>query len=381
MKKIAVAICLVLFSCILIFSQSRRPTTTTDGGKTNKRPTATPTPQKTESTESENNTVDEKTEVDDEVLTVSTEIVTIPVKVLDRKGKFIAGLTKEDFKVFEDNAEQEITYFSNEQEPFTVALVLDMSYSAKFKIEEIQSAAIAFVAQLSPKDRVMIVSFDEEVHVLTQPTSDRNRLVSAIKSTKIASGTSVYDAVDLVIDQHLRKIGGRKAIVLFTDGVDTTSRRANDLSNKTAALELDALCYVVQYDTYSEVQALKDKPIITQQPTQIPGKTTNPFPFPVPTVGTPSSQGTTREDYQKADEYLNELALRTGGEVFKASDIGNISLAFAKVAAQLREYYSIGFYPKEESKDGKRHKIKVRVNRENVAVKARDSYTAKKSKK
>lgn len=375
MKKIALAVCLVFLSSAVIFAQSRRPTTT-DGGKTNQRPTATPTPtpQIVESTE--NNSDGQNTIVDEEVLKISTEIVTIPVKVLARNGKFIVGLTKENFKVFEDNVEQEITYFSNEQEPFSVALILDMSYSAKFKAEEVQRAAIAFLTQLRPNDRVMIVSFDEEIHVLSDFTSDRNRLISAIKSTKIASGTSVYDAVDLVIKEKLNRIGGRKAIVLFTDGVDTTSRRAGDMSNKIAALELDSLVYVVQYDTFAEVQAMKDKPV--QQPTQIPGKTTNPFPFPIPTVGTPSSQGTTKEDYEKADEYLSELATRTGGEVFKANDIGNISLAFAKVAAQLREYYSIGFAPNEESKDGKRHKLKVKIDRENVVVKARDSYTAKK---
>ena len=164
--------------------------------------------------------------------------------------------------------------------------------------------------------------------------------------------------------------------MLFSDGVDTSSERASDMSNKSDAIESDSLIYVVQYDTFAEVQALKNKPI-TPQPTQIPGKTSNPFP--IPQVGLPSDKGTSREEYDKADLYLSELALRTGGEVFKANDIGNISLAFARVAAELREYYSIGFSPKEESKNGKRHKLKVKVNRENVSVKARDSYTAKPS--
>ena len=149
------------------------------------------------------------------------------------------------------------------------------------------------------------------------------------------------------------------------------------MSNKVSAIEADSLIYVVQYDTYAEVQAMKNNPTIVQQPTQLPGKNT----IPIQTIGTPSDKGTSREDYEKADQYLSELALQTGGEVFKANDIGNISLAFGKVAAELREYYSIGFYPKEESKDGKRHKLKVKVDRENVAVKARESYTVKRSKK
>ena len=364
MKKITLAVCLLALSFSFIFAQSRRPTSD-EGNKKNQRPAATPTPQPT----------DENAVVDEGVIEVSTEIVTVPVKVLDRKSKFIAGLTKEDFKIFEDNVEQEITYFSNEQEPFTVALVLDMSYSAKFKDAEIQSAAIAFLEQLSPKDRVMVVAFTGEIRILCEPTNDRKRLFAAIKSAKIDFGTSVYDAVDLVLKDKLSKINGRKAIVLFSDGVDTSSERASDMSNVSDSIESDSLIYVVQYDTYAEVQALKDKPIVPQT-TQIPGKDKNPFP--IPQVGMMSGKGTTREDYDKADQYLSELALRTGGEVFKANDISNISIAFARVAAELRQFYSIGFYPKEESKDGKRHKIKVKVNRENVAVKARDSYTAKK---
>jgi len=373
MKKIALAVS-VLFLCFtFILSQSRRPTTN-DGGKTNQRPTATPTPQN-------NETADENAEFDSDVINVSTEIVTIPVKILDRKGKFVGGLTKENFKIFEDNVEQEIAYFSNEQAPFTVALVLDMSFSAKFKAEEIQSAAISFLTQINPRDRVMIIAFDEEVRILCEPTSDRKLLYTAIKSTKIASGTSVYDAVDVVLKQKMDRIGGRKAVVLFTDGVDTTSKLATDMSNKIVANEADSLIYIVQYDTFAEVQAMKNNPTIIQQPTQIPGKTQSPLPFPTSTIGMPSDKGTSKEDYEKADIYLSELATKTGGEVFKANDIGNIGLAFGKVAAELREYYSIGFYPKEESKDGKRHKIKVKVDKENVSVKARDSYTAKKSKK
>ncbi len=363
MKKIALAVCLLTLSISFIFAQSRRPTTD-DGSKKNQRPAATPTPQ----------TTDANAEIVEGVIEVNTEIVTIPVKVLDRKSKFVAGLTKEDFKVFEENVEQEITYFSNEQEPFTVALVLDMSYSAKFKEAEIQSAAIAFLNELSPKDRVMIVAFTGEVRVLCEPTNDKKRLFAAIKSTKIDFGTSVYDAVDLVLNDKLAKIGGRKAIVLFSDGVDTSSERASDMSNKSTAIESDSLIYVVQYDTFAEVQAMKNKPIVPQT-TQIPGK--DKSPFPIPNVGMMSDKGTSREEYEKADLYLSELATRTGGEVFKANDIVSISKSFSKVAAELREFYSIGFAPKEESKDGKRHKIKVKVNRENVAVKARDSYTAK----
>ena len=92
---------------------------------------------------------------------------------MDRRSRFIGGLKQESFKVFEDDVEQEVAYFTNESQPFTVALVLDMSYSTTFKIGEIQSAAIAFIDQLRPEDRVLVISFDEQVHMLCEATSDR----------------------------------------------------------------------------------------------------------------------------------------------------------------------------------------------------------------
>ncbi|HQU86724.1 MAG TPA: VWA domain-containing protein [Pyrinomonadaceae bacterium] len=388
MKKLAIFAFIAVFiglNISFVSAQAGRGTPA-ESGKANKRPPQTsPTPKPTPTPEEENTTNIEplpvpvtETPEDGDIIKVDTSVVTIPVKVLDRKNRFISGLTKEDFKVWEDNVEQEISLFSNEEQPFTVALVLDMSFSAKFKAEEIQSAAISFIDQLRPNDKVMVVSFDEEVHLLTEPTSDRDRIYRAIKSTKIDFGTSVYEAMDLVINEKFRKIGGRKAIVLFSDGVDTSSRKAHDMNNLSDALELDALIYPIRYDTFADVQAMKNKPVSTgsQLPGQIPSKTKSPLPFPmpVPTAGMMGDKGTTPEEYRKADEYLDQLAFRTGGRIFYASTTANLTKAFADIAAELREFYSISYYPKDEAQEGKKRKLKVKVNRENVAVKARDNY-------
>ncbi len=389
MKKISVSLFLLAFLCLsftFCLAQSRRVTPPTEGGKANKRPPQTapsPTPTPEEIIVAETNP--DQTQdgggdaVDDgEIIKVDTQLVTIPVKVSDRKNRFIGNLKKEDFKVFEDNVEQEIALFSGEEQPFTVALVLDMSFSAKFKAEEIQSAAISFIDQLRKDDKVLVIAFDEEVHLLCEATNDRERIYRAIKSTKIDYGTSLYEAVDLVINDRLRKIDGRKAVVLFTDGVDTTSRKAHDLNNLSDAQELDALIYPIRYDTFADVQAMKNKPIIAKQPLpgQIPGRNKSPFPFPIPTqtVGTADSKGTTPEEYQKADEYLNEMANRTGGRLYYASTITDLTKSFANIASELREFYSIGYYPNADAKIGKKRKIKVKVNQQNIAVRARDSY-------
>lgn len=374
MKKtfLFAVILLVIVNAVIVWGQSRPPVNTSDQ-KANKRP---PQPASTPPAEVKKSTDNEIAGplTDNEVINVDTNLVSIPVKVLDRGGRFIAGLKKEDFKVYEDEVEQEIALFSNIEEPFTVALILDMSPSSTFKIHEIQAAANAFIAQLRPNDKVMIVSFDAEIHVLAEPTNDRKTLQAAIKSTQIASGTSLYETVDFVVNKRFKKLEGRKAIVLFTDGVDTTSIKANSATNLSDVYELDALIYPIEYNTFYDVQKMKNKPVVTNP---IPSSTPSPFPFPLPTIGKPSGQGTTAEDYQKAHEYLEELANRTSGRLYQADNTSNLSLAFSKIADELRQTYSLGYYPNTEKSEKKR-KLKVRVSQKGYVVRARDSYVAHK---
>jgi Ca-activated chloride channel family protein len=190
---------------------------------------------------------------EEEVVRVSTALVTIPVSVMDRNGKYVADLRKEDFRIYEDGSEQEIAYFATVEKPFVVALVIDTSNSTAFRLEDIQDAAIAFVNQLRPEDRVLVVSFDDQVRVLSEATNDRYALRDAIRRTRTGGGTKLYDAVDFVIKQRLERVEGRKAIVLFTDGVDTTSKRASYESTLRDAEEFDATVYPIQYDTYSQM--------------------------------------------------------------------------------------------------------------------------------
>lgn len=375
--KIQFSLLLLVSLALLAPAQSRRVPPTGTSRPNERAVTPTPTPKVA--------TVASSTASEDpDIVKVDTKVVTVPVRVIDRKGRFVGGLTKDDFKVFEDGAEQEITYFSSEQEPFTVALLLDMSYSTKFQIADIQSAAISFVDQLGPKDKVMVVSFDQNVHMLCEATNDRGQIYRAIRSTRIATGTSLYEAVDLTMNERLKRIKGRKAIILFTDGVDTTSTRSNDLENLDDARELDALIYPIRYDTYQDVQQMKDKPMIINNPTigtgPLPGKSSIPIPT-VPTAGRGSEAGTSIEDYRRAEEYLNQLALRTGGQIYLADSFGNLNSAFAKIASELREYYSLGFYPNDSTEPGKLRKLKVRVDKQDVAVKARDSYVVSKPAK
>ncbi len=111
--------------------------------------------------------------------------------------------------------------------------------------------------------------------------------------------------------------------------------------------------------------------------------TSNPIglPFPLPSIGRPSDKGTTAEEYAKGEEYLNQLALNSSGRMYFADSIDNLASAFSKIASELREFYSLGYYPKDEAKPGKIRRLKVKVDQEKVAVKARDSYVIGKPKR
>lgn len=318
-------------------------------------------------------------ELEGDVLRVDTTLVTVPVNVRDRNGRYIPDLGREDFHIFEDGIEQKITYFAAVDQPFTVALVMDTSRSTNFKLEDIQAAAIAFINQLKPADRVTVISFDDRINVLAEPTNDRAELTRAIRRTRTGGGTRLYDAVEMVI-KRLKQVEGRKAMVLFTDGVDTESRRATYESTLRMAEEQDALAYPVAYDTDDGMG-----PMGGQQRLPLPGGRGGisigiPFPrMPMPGPGgggiPGGGGGPGSQEARRGGAYLRELAQRTGGRFYNGDTLSGISQAFALIAEELRRQYSLGYYPRSSaSATQQRRQIKVRVNQPNLVVTARDSY-------
>ena len=319
-----------------------------------------------------------------DIIRVNTTLVTVPVSVMDRDGRYIPNLQKEDFRIWEDGVEQQVAFFASVDKPFSVVLMLDVSPSTQFRLEDIQDAAISFVNQLRPDDRVMVVSFSEDVRVLSEFTTDRSKLQRAIYRAKTSSGTSLYDAVDSVINRQLSRVQGRKAIVLFTDGVDTTSDNASYDSTVTDAQELDALIYPVQYNTAGDMGNVVMVPQVTIDVFgQIlggifnGGRSGRRGGYPGGGGGGggyPRPRGTGRGDYEIGSRYLLELANSTGGREYRADSLQDMSSAFVNVAEELRRQYSIGFYPKRTPQAGERRLIRVRANQPNLAVRARESY-------
>jgi VWFA-related protein len=313
---------------------------------------------------------------EDEVVKVETNLVTMPVSVIDRDGRFISGLQQKDFKIFENNVEQKVEWFQSVEQPFTVILMIDVSPSTSFQIDEIHQGAITFINQLRPSDKVMVMSFDENVHVLCQPTNNRNVLRNAIYEAQFGEGTSLYDAVDHAINRELANITGRKAVVIFTDGVDTTSRRANYQSTLADVEEVDALFYPIRYNTQRNFAGGGVR-------TRRQQDDDNWVDIIVGGIlggggggagGGGGRNGQSPGEYATGLRYLETLALNSGGRKFEAESTYNLEAAFAGIAEELRRQYSLGYYPDKAGAVGERRQIKVRVMRPNVIVKAKNTY-------
>ena len=294
------------------------------------------------------------TATEGDVVKVDTDLVTIPVSVYDRNGVYVPNLRQSDFKIFEDGREQEIAYFGRTDVPFTVILLIDTSPSTEYKIDQIRDAARSFVDKLSAEDTVMVVEFAWNVHVLCEPTKDRQIMYNAIKKADFGDGTALYDAVDYSLRKRMNQIQGRKAIVLFTDGVDTVSRKSSYDKTLALAEESDSLIFPIYYNTFNDMR----------------GQAGSSWP---PIFGQPQMRGPAAADYALGKKYLDDLAAYTGGRVFRP-ETGGLNAAFEGIAEELRSQYSIGFVPKDEGKPGQRKALKVRVNMPNVAVRARDGY-------
>ena len=314
---------------------------------------------------------------EDDVVRVNITLVTVPVSVKDRGGKLIPNLRREDFHLYEDGVEQEIAYFEPPDgsdvarsdgarpeprgRPVTVALLLDVSDSTQFKLQQIQDAANAFIDLLHRDDRVMVIAFDKRVQVLTEATSDRGALHEAVSRARTGGGTSLYSALDAVLNYRLNRIAGRKAIVLLTDGVDTASLGATYESTVRAAEESDAVIYPVQYNTYGDFADNPSRQTYSADGFSITAHMTK--------NGEPAS-----EAYKRATLYLRLLVQKTGGHFQYCDNAKNLSLSFARIASDLRQQYTLGYYPKNRTTNGLKRQIKVKVGLPKVTVNARESY-------
>src|SRR5262249_44869894 len=172
-----------------------------------------------------------------EDLNLSSTLVSIPLLVSDRTGRYLPGLSKNDFILYEDGIKQQVAFFSSDEVSFHVVLVIDTSGSTTESGRDIKNAAQAFVQQLHENDQVEVMSFASSVNIESRFTNDRQQLTQAIERIHWGGSTKLYEAVYQAVKTELHGIEGRKAIVLLTDGEDTTSHRVSYHQAIDAAVE------------------------------------------------------------------------------------------------------------------------------------------------
>lgn len=337
---------------------------------------------------------------DDEIIKVETTLVSVPVIVSDRNGRYISGLKAKDFTVYENGVKQSVDFFAPTEEPLNVALLLDTSRSTAPVLDDIKDAAIEFVRQLQPRDRATIVSFDYEPHVLTRLTSDKNELIQAVEYAEIGEyvGTTLRDAVLETINNTFADVRGRKAVILLTDGKDARSRASvEELMRATE--ESDAMIYSVFYETGGGMNRLNNRRNIRQnerfpQNDRFPQRrgdiSDDRFPddrrfpdddyesFPNRRRQQRQQQRNQRvsEKNAEAEDFLQELSASTAGRYYR-SEVADLNDTFSSIIGELRYQYRLGFYPSEKNENGSGEiprEIRVQVARTDAVVRARRNY-------
>lgn len=268
------------------------------------------------------------------VVGIDVDVVSLPVVVYDKAGRFVDGLGPKDIEIYEDGVRQEISYFraasgGDERIPLSIVLVLDASGSMKENLRFLQEAATSFVRKLDPADSALVVQFNDSIKGSAEFTSDTERLEDFVDALQAWGGTSLYDAIHYALGR-IKDQPGRKALVVFSDGADTTS----------ALKERDAIDYAraVEATIYSVA---------------------------IEGFGAGGS----------ARGFLRKVAEETGGQYFFPSKVGELIRVFAAIADELRHHYALAYSP-ARAPDGGWRAIQVKLARPDTTVRVRKGYFA-----
>jgi VWFA-related protein len=275
------------------------------------------------------------TQTPQDTLKVSVDLINVQFTVTDRRGRLVSGLNREDFAVEEDGRKQDIRHFARENElPLTIALLVDTSPSVRPVFDEEKVTATAFLESiLRRNDLALVIGFDRAVTLVQDYSEDVRALGEAIDELEIGGGTSLYDAVYLACEEKLDKEAGRKAIVLISDGEDTTSKtRFNQAL--VAAHQSDTVIYAISNTTGGFRRSGGDR-------------------------------GT-----------LRRFAEETGGGAYFLDNRTDFKEIFDQIAQELRSQYSLAYNSTNTVKDGKYRKIRIVPRNSSYQIKARKGYYA-----
>jgi Ca-activated chloride channel family protein len=303
------------------------------------------------------------------------ELINVTATVTDKDGRFVSGLRKEDFTVFEDDRRQEVTHFSNERVPVSLGIALDASGSmTPDKMSAARAAIDRFVYDLlGPDDELFFLEFAARSTIVQDWTTDRRAISRAVARVTASGGTALYDAVADALPVAAEGRHSKKALLIISDGNDTNSGiSVGEL--RQLIRESEVLVYALGVD--GTRSAPRNPPTIRL-----------PIPTPFPLPGRPGSQGRRPPiiiggggSRAPVSERVNADALRqitddTGGRTEIVRGFGDLDAATARIADELSKQYYLG-YTSTEKKDGRWHAIRVEVKDRRLAVRARKGYLA-----
>lgn len=276
--------------------------------------------------------------------------VRLPITVVDKKGQFVPGLTKNDFLIFEDKVPQQIETFSDdlgESQPLYVVVLMDTSPSTAGKLKFEQESAMNFIHTVvrPRRDRVLFATFDHEINLRQDFTDKLDLLDKAVDGVKkLGNQTALFDAVWQFCDEKLRSVAGRRVMVVVTDGEDTYSR----------ASIRDAIDIAQRTET--TIYAISTKA---------------GFLSTVP--GVEAGQVKDRKDRD-----LTTLAEETGGVAFFTGDMLSLERSFTKISKELRAQYLVTYKPLNDRYDGRFRKVEVKLagDRGNLKIRTKHGYKA-----
>jgi len=311
-------------------------------------------------------------------VSVQVKVVNVLATVRDKHGQIARNLTKDDFTLEEDGRPQTIAYFAKEDDlPLKVGLLVDTSLSQRRVLDQERSASHTFLDQMlrPEKDMAFIIHFDQEVELLQDFTSSRDKLYNALgllETTQYAAdnggnspdssgrhhhggGTQLYDAVYLASDELMRKQDGRKALIVLTDGVDRGSRESLPEAIE-AAQRADTLIYSILFKGDEE------------------GGNHGGFAFPGGGMGRRGGGGRYPEEPRPdGKKVLQQISQQTGGRLFEVSKKLPIDQIYTAIEEELRNQYSLGYTP-DKKDEGGYHKIVLQTKDKDMTVQARDGY-------
>jgi Ca-activated chloride channel family protein len=338
----------------------------------------------------------ERKQEKDDTIRLTSDLVSLNASVVDARGHAIEGLEARDFDVYEDGTRQTIANFSATSEPFTLMLLIDVSGSTAQEVDLMKDAARSFLEHVGPDDRIGVIVFSNEVVEIAEITDSREQVLKEIDGINTTggaaghrfsqnTGTSFYDALYLAVNESsLKQATGRKAIIIMSDGVDSTSRmRFAEVARAVGASK--ASVFVLSLDTEkANLQAVL-------KPRSDPGYA-NFSQSQVDRYFDRFDRGSSerylprdmlREDlrrrinkglYEIARTELSELADKTGGQIYPVRTVWDLAGVYGQIAADLRTLYSIGYYSTNEAKDGKWRSIRLVVGRPGAKARTRPGY-------